>query len=152
MVHYEPVKITIDIPGLVEVIINMIVWYHGLFNSIVTNRGSLFTLKFWSSLCYFFGIKYWLSTAFYPQTDGQIKRENSIIEAYLRAFINFEQNNQTRLLPMAKFAYNNAKNASTGHMPFELNCGHHPWVFFKENINHRSKSKSANKYQQSYKS
>ena len=24
------------------------------------------------------------------------------------------------------FAYNNAKNASTSHTPFELNCGYHP--------------------------
>ncbi len=27
---------------------------------------------------------------------------------------------------MAKFAYNNAKNASTGYTPFELNYGFHP--------------------------
>ena len=42
---------------------------------------------------------------------------------------------------MAKFAYNNAKNASTGYTPFELNCGYHPYVFFEENLDPRSKSK-----------
>ena len=47
------------------------------------------------------------------------------MEAYLRAFVNFEQNDWARLLPMAEFAYINAKNASTGHTPFELNCGYH---------------------------
>ena len=36
---------------------------------------------------------------------------------------------------MAQFAYNNAKNASTGHMPFELNCSYHFFVFFKEDTN-----------------
>ena len=46
---------------------------------------------------------------------------------------------------MAEFAYNNAKNASTGHTPFELNCGHHPWVLYKENVDPHSQSKSANK-------
>ena len=45
---------------------------------------------------------------------------------------------------MAKFAYNNAKNASTGYTPFELNCGYHPRVSYKEDVNPRSKSKSAN--------
>ena len=45
---------------------------------------------------------------------------------------------------MAEFANNNAKNASTGHMPFELNCRYHPRVLYEENINPRSKSKSAN--------
>ena len=70
MVHYEPVKITIDAPGLAEVIIDVVVCHHGLPDSIVTDRGSLFTLKFWSSLCYFLGIKRRLSTAFHPQTDS----------------------------------------------------------------------------------
>ena len=44
---------------------------------------------------------------------------------------------------MAEFAYNNAKNASTGFTPFELNCGYHPWVSYKENLNSRSKSRTA---------
>ena len=143
MVHYEPVKITINAPGLTEVIIDVVVRHHGLPDSIVTDRGSLFTSKFWSSLCYFLGIKRRLSTAFHPQTDGQTKRQNSIMEAYLKAFVNFEQNDWAKLLPMAEFAYNNAKNESTGHTFFELNCGYHLRVSYKEDINPRSKSKLA---------
>lgn len=46
---------------------------------------------------------------------------------------------------MAKFAYNNSKNASIGHMPFELNCNYHPCVLYKEDINSWSKSQVANK-------
>ena len=92
MVHYEPVKVTINALELPEVIINVIVWHHGLPDSIVIDRGSVFVSKFWSSLCYFLGVKRRLSTAFYPQTDGQTKRQNSSMEAYLRAFVNFEQN------------------------------------------------------------
>ena len=83
MVYYEPVKDTIDAPKLVEVILDVVVRHHGLPNSIVSERGPLFTSKFWSSLCYFLGIKWRLSTTFYPQTDGQTKRQNSMMEAYL---------------------------------------------------------------------
>ena len=46
---------------------------------------------------------------------------------------------------MTKFAYNNTKNASTGHTPFELNCEYHSQLSYKENINPYSKSKSADK-------
>ena len=67
------------------------------------------------------------------------------MEVYLRAFVNFEQNNWARLLPMAEFAYNNAKNANTGHTPFELNCGYHPRISYEEEVDSRSKSKSADK-------
>ena len=83
MVHYEPVKVTIDAPGLAEVIIDVVVRHHGLPDSIVTDRGLLFTLKFWSSLCYFLDIKQKLSTTFHPQTDEQTERQISTMEAYL---------------------------------------------------------------------
>ena len=46
---------------------------------------------------------------------------------------------------MAEFAYNNAKNASTGPILFKFNCNYHLKVLFKENINPRLRSCSANK-------
>ena len=66
MVYYKLVNVTIDAPGLAEVIIDVIMRHHGLPDSIVTDWGSLFTSKFWSSLCYFLGIKRRLSTGFHP--------------------------------------------------------------------------------------
>ena len=74
MVYYELVKVTIDVPGLAEVIINMVERHHGLPDSIVSDQESLFISKFWSSLCYFLGMKQKLSTAFYPQINEQTKR------------------------------------------------------------------------------
>ena len=44
---------------------------------------------------------------------------------------------------MVEFAYNNAKNASTGHTPFELNCGYYPRMLYKEDVNLHSQSKLA---------
>ena len=46
---------------------------------------------------------------------------------------------------MAEFAYNNAKNASTGYTPFKLNCGYHLWVFYKKNFDPHSQSKTVEK-------
>lgn len=46
IVYYEPVIVIIDILGLTKVIINVVVWYRGLFNSIVSNCGSVFISKF----------------------------------------------------------------------------------------------------------
>ncbi len=60
------------------------------------------------------------------------------MEAYLRVFVNFEQNDWARLLPMAKFAYNNAKNVSTDHTPFELNCRFYLQASYKEDVDPRS--------------
>ena len=121
----------------------MVVSHHELPNSIVTDGGSFFTSKFLSSLYYFLGFKRSLSIVFYPQTDSQTERKNSTIKAYLWAFVNFKQNDWARLLPIAEFAYNNAKNLSTGHKSFELNYGYHPCILFEEDINPCSWLKSA---------
>ena len=46
MVHYKPVKIILDIPGLAKVIIDVVAYHHKLPDSIVTDRNSLFILRF----------------------------------------------------------------------------------------------------------
>ena len=70
MVHYKPVKVTIYALGLAEVILDVVVGHYGLPDSIVTDKGSLFTSKFWSSLCSFLDIKQRFSPMFHPQTDN----------------------------------------------------------------------------------
>ncbi len=146
MVHYKPVKVRINAPSLAEVIIDLVIRYHGISKLIMTDWGLLFILKFWSPLCYFFEIEKKLSTAFHPQTDGQTKRQNSIMEVYLRAFVNWEQDDWAKLLPIAEFAYNNAKNANTGYTPFELNYGYYPRISLEKNaVDPQLRSRSANK-------
>lgn len=66
------------------------------------------------------------------------------MEIYLRAFINFEQNNWAKVLPMAEFVYNNVKNTSIDHKSFELNYSYHPQAFYQENVNPCFRSKSVN--------
>ena len=63
------------------------------------------------------------------------------MKTYLQVFVNFEQNNWAQLLLMAEFTYNNAKNANTGYTPFKFNCGYHLWVFYKKDLDPRSKLK-----------
>ena len=92
IVYYKPVKITRNGPRLAEVIIDVVVRYHRLPDSIVTGQGFLFISKFWSSLSYFLSIKRRLYTAFHSQIDGQTERQNITMEVYLRAFMNFKQN------------------------------------------------------------
>ena len=140
MVHYKPVKVTINAPRLAKVIINIVIQYHGLLDSIISDQGAIFISKFWSLLCHFLGIKQRLSTKFHSWTDKQMEWQNSIMEAYLYTFMNWKQNNWARLLSMVKFAYNNSKNVNTGHVPFELNCGYYPYVFFKDECDTCSRS------------
>lgn len=65
IVYYKPVKTMINIVGLIEIIINVIIRHHYLAKSIISDPGLLFISKFWSLLYYFHGIKQKLSIAFY---------------------------------------------------------------------------------------
>lgn len=135
IMHYGPLKTMINIAGIAKFIINVVIRHYGLPKLIISNRNSLFTLKFWSESYYYLGIKRRLSTTFYLQTNSQIERQNSTTETYLYAFANWKQNDWAKLLPMIEFAYNNTKNLSFGHILFELNYVYYPCISFKDNTN-----------------
>lgn len=99
---------------------------HGLPDSIVSDRGSQFTAEFWKWMCKLLQIDHRLSTAYHPQTDGQTERMNARIEQYLRAYVNYAQNDWVRYLPSAEFAINNQDSGVTGVSPFMAVYGLHP--------------------------
>ncbi len=74
------------------------------------------------------GIKAKLSTAYHPQTDGQTKRVNQILEESLRFFVNYHQDDWSNWLPLAQFSYNATPHESTGQSPFYVNFGFNPRV------------------------
>ncbi len=80
---------------------------------------------------------------FPPTTDGQTERRNSTIEADLRVYCQFEQDNWVCWLLMAEFAYKNSRQASPMMSPFEVLLGYHPWMFYKDNCDPLSKSWTA---------
>ena len=99
---------------------------YGAPESIVSDRGSLFTGSFWATLMHYLHTKRRLSTAYHPQTDGQTERQNQTLEQYLRAFINWEQNDWAQWLPHAQLVYNSSKHAILGASPFEYLYGTTP--------------------------
>lgn len=99
---------------------------HGLLDSIISDRGMQFTAEFWRWLYKILQIEHHLSTAFYPQADGQTERMNSRLEQHLRAYVNFAQNDWIRYLPSAEFALDNHDTFVTGVSPFLAVFGLHP--------------------------
>ena len=91
MTHYISTIKTIRAENLAEILIREIVRIHDLSNSIITNRDSMFTVKYYFFLCYALKIRAKLSTVFHSQTDDQTKRQNSTMKQYLRAYVNFAQ-------------------------------------------------------------
>ncbi len=111
---------------LAEVITREVIRLHGVSSAIISDRESLFTSRLRASLMYSFRIERRLGTAFHPETDEQTDRQNSVLQQYLRSYVNYQQDDWTPLLALAEFAYNAAVHSSTGRAPFEIVYGEVP--------------------------
>ena len=111
---------------LAEVITQEVLRLHGVPSAIISDRRSLFTSRLWANLMYSFRIERRLSKAFHPQTDKQTERQKSVLEQYLRSYVNYQQDDWAPLLALAEFAYNAAVHSSTGRAPFEIVYGEVP--------------------------
>lgn len=120
MCFFFAVSTDMDASELAELFHREIELHYGPAESIVSDRGSLFTSKFWKSLMTRGNTKLRLSTAFHPATDGQTERMNQTLENYLRCFIQDAPHNWPSLLQEAHFAVNIQKSATTGFAPFEM--------------------------------
>jgi hypothetical protein len=63
------------------------------------------------------------SSAYHPQTDGQMERVNQILEDMLRACVMEYQGSWDKNLPWAEFSYNNSYQESIKMVPFEVLYG-----------------------------
>ena len=126
MAHFIACKSTLDALGFARLFFDHVFKYHGLPSNIISDRGSLFTSRFSQSLASLVNVSQNLSTAFHPQTDGQTERVNAIVEQYIRAYCNYQQDNWSELLTFAEFSYNNTVSATTRVTPFFANYGFHP--------------------------
>ena len=99
--------------------------YHGMPKSIVSDRGSNWTSRFWRAFCEAAGIEQRLSTAYHPQTDGGPERTNQEIQAYLRAYLSYAQTDWGSFVPGAQLALNNRESSAIGMSPFFLEHGYH---------------------------
>jgi len=126
MGHFLPCTKEIDGRQFSELFMREIFRLHGLPKDIITDRGSIFTSDLWKETTKQRGIEGTLSMAFHPQRGGKTERTNSTLEQYLRAYVNYQQQNWKELLPMAEFAYNNGYQESIKCTPFFANYGVNP--------------------------
>ena len=69
------------------------------------------------------GIEMRLSTAFYPQTDGQTEQMNQELEQYLRFFVDHRQKDWLEWLALAEFVVNDEVHITTKMSSFMANYG-----------------------------
>ena len=117
--HFLPVNVEDSLEKLAQLYVDEIVRLHGVPISIVSDRDPRFTSRFWPSLRTALGTRLHFSTAFHPQTDGQLKRTIQTLEDMLRACVMEFKGSWDTHLALMEFAYNNSYQASIEIAPIE---------------------------------
>nr|GEW24424.1 reverse transcriptase domain-containing protein [Tanacetum cinerariifolium] len=108
---------------LTKLYMKEVVTRHGVPVSIISDRDCRFTLLFWQALHKALGTRLDMSTAYYPETDGQSERTIQTLEDMLRACVIDFEKGWDRHLPLVEFSYNNSYHTSIKTAPFEVLYG-----------------------------
>nr|GEZ46332.1 reverse transcriptase domain-containing protein [Tanacetum cinerariifolium] len=110
--HFLPMKKTNSMEKLTRLYLKEILCRHGVPVSIISDRDSHFTSRFWRSLQEALGTNLDISIAYHPQTDGQSEMTIQTLEDMLRACVIEFGSSWDRHLPLVEFLYNNSYHAS----------------------------------------
>ena len=85
--YFVPVNTRYQVRKYAELYISQIVRLHGVLKTIISDRGPQFIARFWKHLHKALGTKLIRSSTYHPQTSGQTKRVNQILEDMLRVCV-----------------------------------------------------------------
>jgi transposase InsO family protein len=135
-VHFIPINTNYNAQKYVEIYITRVLCLHRVLKMIISDRGSQFIAHFWEQLHDSLGTHLIHSSAYHPQTNGQIERVNQILEYMLRACVMEYQGSWDKNLSWAEFSYNNSYQESLKMAPFDFYtnvvAAHHSIVLSQE--------------------
>ena len=101
---------------------------------LLSDNGGKFIAKFFQDVCTILGIQKLFTTAYHPQTNGQVERYNRTILAGLRHFCSEHGRDWDRFSHVITFAYNNKVHRATGLTPLDLVLTRPPKPLNLENV------------------
>jgi hypothetical protein len=102
----------------------------GVPHQLLTDQGSHFNNELINRVSLLMGCKHTLSTAYHPQTNGQVERWNATMRAQLNKLAVQQPTDWDTFLPAIVSAYNSGEHATTGIAPFEMMFGRTPTTVF----------------------
>ena len=97
---------------------------------ILTDNGTHFTSALTNELIKQIGATHLYSTPYHPETNGQVERFNSTMDAKIATLSNTRKTNWDDQLAFVTFNYNTSVHSSTKQVPFEMMYGRKPVLPF----------------------
>ena len=104
--HYIPCRTDTSAMELADLWTHNVWKLHGLPDSIVSDRGTLFKSELWKAIQHRLNVSVDLTSSYHPESDGQTEIANKYMEQYLRQYVNLTQNDWGEWLPLAEFSAN----------------------------------------------
>jgi hypothetical protein len=121
--HFIPLAHTYSAESVAQAFFSEVVRLHGVPQSMVSDRDTVFTSLFWQELMRLMGTKLHMTTAFHPQSDGQSESANRVIIMYPRCLTGDRPRQWLRWLPWAEYLFNTAYQSSLRDTPFRVVYG-----------------------------
>src|SRR5260370_13063932 len=123
---FIPTHNTVDAPQLAQLFLTHIFLKHSTPGHVTSDHSTEFMSHFFCSLGSLLSMKLHFMSGYHPEGDGQMEWINQVLEQYLWAYMNYQQDNWAPLLPLVEFAYNNPTTATTGISQSFPNNAYHP--------------------------
>nr|GEV85159.1 reverse transcriptase domain-containing protein [Tanacetum cinerariifolium] len=121
--YFLPMKKKDSMEKLTQLYLKEVVCRHGVLVSIISDRDSHFTSRFWKLLQKALGKNLDMSTTYHPQMDGQSKRTIQTLEDMLHSCVIEFGSSWDLHLPLVEFSYNNSYHAIIKAAPYEALYG-----------------------------
>lgn len=107
----------------VNFLVNDVILKYGTPTCILTDNGTHFTAEITNNLFQRLGITHLYTTAYHPQSNGQIERFNATMDGKIAALSNEQRTNWDEVLQFVTFNYNTSIHATTKQTPFDMMHG-----------------------------
>src|SRR5258708_10411509 len=131
---FIPTHNSINSPELAQLFLTHVFSKHSMPSHITSDWGSEFVSHFFQSLGKLLRMELHFMSGYHPEGDRQMECLNQVLEQYLQAYTNYQQDDWSSLLPLAEFAYNNATNDTTRNSLFFANKGYHPSLMAEPDV------------------
>lgn len=93
---------------------------HGAPQQIISDRGTPFVSKVLEDVLRLASTVHSVTTAYHPQTNGLTERLNLTLANMISMYVSEDHTNWDTILPFVTYAYNTARQATTGYSPYYL--------------------------------
>ena len=109
-----------------EFFVSQIFLRHGAPQQVITDRGKCFLAELTQAVLKKLQTNHKTTSAYHPQANGQVERMNHTLADMLSMYVSSHHRDWDETLPYVCFAYNTARQESTGFSPFFLLYGREP--------------------------